>query len=82
MAGRVVQGQSPRGIIGLLDLEDEDTMILRYVGKYSPNNSVTPHKIWILQRNTVELSCKVVKGPNILCRYKRATLQPRSVMSW
>jgi hypothetical protein len=66
--------ESQRGITGLLDLEDEGIMILRNVGNYSSNNSVTPHTTWILQRNTVELGYNVRKGLNILCRYKRATL--------
>jgi len=53
--------EGPRGIVGLLDLEDEGIMILRDFGNYSPNNSVTTHKIWILKRNTVEFRCKVRK---------------------
>jgi len=50
--------ESPRGIVGLLDLEDEGILILRNFGNYSPNNSVTTHKILILKRNTVEFGYK------------------------
>ena len=34
--------EGPRGIIGLLDLEDEGIVIFRNVGNYSPNKCHNP----------------------------------------